>query len=254
MWSNPSDLKWRQWVYRSLRVMVLVLSLFLIISISIDTFENVAFYRQPNFIKIQFWICVAFLFDFFFEWLMAEKKWEYFYTHLIFLIVSIPYLPIIHHYGWTFSPTVTYLLQFIPLVRGGYALAIVVGRFSYNRATGLFATYLVTLLATVYFASLVFFVFEHKINPLVVNYEDALWWAFMDVTTVGCNIIAVTPIGRILSVVLAAFGMMMFPIFTVYLTSVIKRRNSEWNPLVGAFTDDDTSPKHPTSVPDNVKN
>ena len=49
----------------------------------------------------------------------------------------------------------------------------------------------------------------------------------MDVTTVVSNIIAVTTTGRVLSVVLAALGMMMFPIFTVYITSIIERRNKE---------------------------
>lgn len=68
---------------------------------------------------------------------------------------------------------------------------------------------------------------EHGPNPLVKGYGDALWWAFMDVTTVGSNIIAVTPTGRVLSVLLAALGMMMFPIFTVYVTSLVERRNKE---------------------------
>lgn len=83
------------------------------------------------------------------------------------------------------------------------------------------------LLATVYFSSLIFFVLEHKVNPLVANYGDALWWAFMDVTTVGSNISAITVTGRVLSVVLAALGMMMFPIFTVYVTSLVQKSNEE---------------------------
>ena len=49
----------------------------------------------------------------------------------------------------------------------------------------------------VYFSSLIFFVIEQKVNPEVKDYNDALWWAFMDVTTVGSNIIAITPTGRI---------------------------------------------------------
>ena len=53
--------------------------------------------------------------------------------------------------GWTFSPEITYMLRFIPLVRGGYAMAIVVGWLRYNRASGLFVSYLTMLLATVYF-------------------------------------------------------------------------------------------------------
>jgi len=96
---------------------------------------------------------------------------------------------------------------------------------TYNKASGLFVTYLTTLLATVYFSSLAFYVMEHGVNTLVTGYGDALWWAFMDVTTVGSNIYAVTPTGKILSVVLAALGMMMFPIFTVYVTSLVQQAN-----------------------------
>lgn len=95
----------------------------------------------------------------------------------------------------------------------------------YNRASSLFVSYLTMLLATVYFSSLAFFVLEHRVNPLVNGYGDALWWAFMDVTTVGSNIIAQTVTGRVLSVLLAALGMMMFPIFTVYITNLIQQSN-----------------------------
>ncbi len=227
---NEKEFKARRILYNLLHLIVLGLSIFLVVSISIDTFKNIAFYKAPHFLKIQFWICVFFMFDFFVEWIMAEKKWRYFYTHIFFLLVSIPYLPIIDFFGWKFSSQLTYLIQYIPLVRGGYALAIVVGWFSYNKATGLFFTYLFTLLATVYFSSLVFFVFEKEVNKLVTDYMDALWWAAMDVTTVGSNIVAVTPVGRVLSVLLAALGMMMFPIFTVYVTSLIQKNKN--NPVL----------------------
>lgn len=142
--------------------------------------------------------------------------------------MSVPYLWIIHRLGLDFfSPRVAYLLQYIPLVRGGYALAMVVGWITSNRAAGLFATYLIMLVATVYFSSLVFFMFEQGVNTGVKTYADALWWASMDVTTVGSAISPVTPEGRILAVVLAALGMMMFPIFTVYITSIVtKKRKS----------------------------
>ena len=177
--------------------------------------------------KVQLWICVLFLFDFILELFLSKNKWHYLSTHFIFLLVAIPYQNIISYMGWTFSPEVTYMIRFVPLVRGGYAMAIVVGWLTYNKASGLFVSYLTMLLATVYFSSLAFFVLEHKVNPLVTGYGDALWWAFMDVTTVGSNIIAVTVTGRVLSVLLAALGMMMFPIFTVYVTSLIQKKNKE---------------------------
>lgn len=223
-----------------MHVIILLLSLFLIVVISVDTFNNIPFITQGSYLKIQFWICMFFIADFVLEFFLSRRKLYYLQTHLIFLIVSIPYLNIINYYGIEFSPEITYFLRFIPLARSGYALAIVVGWLSSNKASGLFVSYLTMLLATVYFSSLIFFVIEHKVNPQVVGYDDALWWAFMDVTTVGSNIYAVTPTGRILSVLLAALGMMMFPIFTVYVTSLIQNANKRKNEL---YKEDDTSAK-----------
>lgn len=214
-------------IYALLHVLILLLSLFLVIIISIDTYHNEAFYKQPEFMKVQLWICVVFLADFFIEFFLSPQKGHYLATHFIFFLVSVPYNAIIAHYGWEFNPTLTYFIRYIPLIRGGYAMSIVVSWFTYNRATGLFISYLATLLFTIYFSSLAFFLFEHGVNPLVKDYDDALWWAFMDATTVGCNIVAVTTVGRVLSVLLAAVGMMMFPIFTVYVTNILTTRHKQ---------------------------
>ena len=229
-------------IYAGMHIAVLTLSLFLIISISVDTFRNIAFYKAPEYMQIQFWVCMLFLLDFFVEWAMAEKKWRYLFTHFLFFLVSIPYGAIIDYYHLTFSPQVEYLLRYIPLVRGGYALAMVVGWLTANKATGLFLSYTISLLATLYFSSIIFFVFEQDVNPLVNNYSDALWWAAMDMTTVGSNIIAVTGIGKVLSVILAAFGMMLFPIFTVYITNLIQNHNKRgWVIGEGNFLSEEES-------------
>lgn len=225
--SKISTFLHHRYIIDTLHVLVLFLSIFLVLIISIDTFHNQAFYKEPLFMRVQLWICVFFLADFFIEYFLSDNKKHYVLTHFIFFLVAIPYNAIISHYGWTFSPTLTYVLRYFPLIRGGYAMSIVVSWFTYNRATGLFISYLATLLFTIYFSSLAFFLFEHGVNPLVKDYTDALWWAAMDATTVGSNIIAVTPVGRVLSVLLAAIGMMMFPIFTVYVTNILTKKNKE---------------------------
>lgn len=219
--------KVKQDVYNVLHVIILILSLFLVISISIDTFNNIPFQTEASYLKIQLWICLFFLFDFFLELILADKKFAYLRSHFIFFIISIPFLNIIDYYHIKLTEEVNYFIRFIPLVRGGYAMAIIVGRFTKSKVTGLFVSYLTMLLATVYFSSLLFFAIEHKVNPLVTKYSDCLWWAFMNVTTVGSNIYAITTAGRILSVVLAALGMMMFPIFTVYITNEFQKVNKK---------------------------
>ena len=212
---------WRNYesrIYGILHILILLLSVFLIITISIDTFHNISFLNQGNYMEIQLWICSFFMFDFLLEYLR---------NRFIFFLVSIPYLNIFSYLNLNFSSETYYFLRFIPLVRSGYALAIVVGWLSYNKISSLFISYVTMLMATVYFSSLIFFVLEHAVNPMVTRYTDALWWAFMDVTTVGSNIYAVTATGKILSVVLAALGMMMFPIFTVYVTSLLQKFNAQ---------------------------
>lgn len=211
-------------IYGILHVIVLLLSLFLVISISIDTFKNIPFESEELYRKNRLWICLFFMFVFFLELFLSERKWKFFYTHFLFFLISIPYLDIIEFFNISLSKEAAYFIKFIPLVRGGYALAFIVGRFTESKATSLFFTYLILLLANVYFFSLLFFAIEHKVNPAVKEYLDALWWALMNVTTVGSNIYAVTISGKVLTVVIAALGMLMFPIFTVYITSLMQKK------------------------------
>ncbi len=210
-----------------LHLLIMLLSAILIILISVDTFRNISFYDEPRFQHWQFWICMVFMLDFFIEFFLASDKWRYLRTHFIFFVVSIPYQAILFHFGWVLSEELSYLVRYMPLIRGGYALAIVVNWLTSNKVSGLFFTYIITLFSTIYFASLTFYLFEHSLNPLVQSYDDALWWACMDVTTVGSNITAVTGVGRVLSILLAALGMMMFPIFTVYVQNIVTHRNKE---------------------------
>lgn len=71
-------------IYGILHIIILLMSLFLVISISIDTFKGIPFYTQSSYMKIQLWICIWFLFDFVLEFFLAKHKWRYIRTHFIF--------------------------------------------------------------------------------------------------------------------------------------------------------------------------
>ena len=74
----------RKGIYGILHVLILCLSLFLIISISMDTFHNIPFINQGSYLRIQFWICMFFLFDFLLEFFLAPDKWRYLSSHFVF--------------------------------------------------------------------------------------------------------------------------------------------------------------------------
>ncbi|MEF9986616.1 MAG: ion channel [Bacteroidales bacterium] len=213
-----------------MQVSVLILCGYLIYLISGAVFRGEVYFNSARLMSIQLWICTwfitVFIIDFF---LSGKRKWKYLRDNFIFLIISIPYLNIIDFMGWNTSFTVQEIgmLRFIPLIRGGYALAYLVKWLSINKISSIFFSYIIILLSCIYFGSLIFYEIEQGINIMVLSYWDAAWWALMDATTVGSNIYAVTPIGKILSVLLAALGMMMFPIFTIYITTLIQNKKKK---------------------------
>lgn len=202
-----------------LNTLVIVGSLVIITVLSIELLSQKTIVTYGDVLRIQGIVCAIFLVDFAVRLVYSKDKRRYLLHNFMFLLVSIPYMNIVSWFSLEVSTSVYFVLRLMPLVRGGYGIAIVISYITRSKITNLFFTYIVTIIATTYFASLIFFSLERGVNSQVVTFDDALWWAFMDVTTVGSNIYAVTGVGRVLSVILAASGMMMFPIFTAYITT-----------------------------------
>lgn len=206
---------------------VLLLSLGLIVFISYDTFQQIDFLQNRVYMNFQFWVCVIFMADFFLEWWLAEPgtKLRYLASRWFFFLISIPWLNLMHLTNADLPQHTLYFLRFIPLVRGAYSLALVVGAVSSNRALNLLASYAAILASIIYFASLIFFEQEYPVNSDVTSYWSALWWAGMNVTTIGCYINPMTLAGKVCAVTLAACGMLMLPLFTVFVSNSVKAYN-----------------------------
>lgn len=218
-------ISWKtQYLYIS-HIFAVIVSTILVFIISFETFSNSHFLTDTIYAKLELSICLYFMLDTIFLWCISDDKWKIFRRYLIIFLLSIPYSGIIHYFSLALPNEVLYLVRFIPLVRGGVALAMLVFMTVKNIASGLLISYILLLLSTSYFLSLIFYVFEAGVNPLVKNYGDVIWWAAMTVTTLGSNIIAVTVVGKVVTTILAAVGMMIFPVFTVYVTSVVQRMN-----------------------------
>lgn len=210
-------------VANTMHFIVLVLSVLLIVYISIDTFKKIQFLDNANYMTFQLWVCIVFMLDFFIEWFFAINKKAYFWHRLPFLLLSVPYLNIIASLDLHLSHDALYFVRFIPLARGALALSIVMSYISKNAITNFFMSYLTIMLMTVYFCSLIFYQREMGVNPQVDSYWTALWWSAMNMSTVGCYINPMTVAGKIVAVILPVSGMIIFPLFTVYLTDYVTR-------------------------------
>jgi voltage-gated potassium channel len=73
---------------------------------------------------------------------------------------------------------------------------------------------------SVFTAALLMLAFERRANAEIENFADALWWAFVTITTVGYGDISpVTGEGRIIAVFLMVLGITLFGVLTAGLAA-----------------------------------
>ncbi len=209
---------------RLMHGVVIIVSLLLIVYVSYDILNGIALVEAERYLAFQLFVCLVFLTSLFVDWYLAIHKWRFLVHNFLFLLVSIPYLNVIHWSGVIMSEEAYTYVRFIPLIRSAFALAVVVGYFSKNKLTSLFMAYLVVLLAGIYFASLIFYKVEYGVNEAVTSFPLVIWCAFMNVTTLGSPIVPATAVGKVIYVFLGFLGMTMLPLFTVYVSNLIKSK------------------------------
>ena len=208
----------------TLHFLVLVASCIMIIWITRSTLTSMSFLVDTSYLNFQFWVCILFMIDIAVEWYYSQQKLRYIITNSLFIIISIPYLNIIHHFNLQLPGEVMYLIRFIPLIRAGYVFALVSGALTSNKSLSIFWVYMIWVITSLYIGALLFFVEEHSINPQVDTIWTSLWWAALDMTTVGSNINAMTATGKTIAIILSAEGIMLFPVFTVYVTNAVLKK------------------------------
>ena len=207
--------------------LVLVLSFGLIVFISYDTYRGVNYLENNVYMTYQLICCIFFLFDYFYRFFISPHKWRFFVFALPFLLISIPYLNIIVLLNINVSREALLYLCFIPILRGLFALIMVVSFIAKKMTTTVFASYILVIIPLVYMCGLIFYIAEKDINTGVKNFWYALWWAGMNVTTIGCDINPMTAPGMIISFLLSLMGIIMLPLFTVYCGDILTTLNKK---------------------------
>lgn len=183
---------------------------------------------SPTYLLIQFFVCLVFLMDFVVRWATSQHKSRFFRHNLIYFLLSIPYLNIIYWCGATLPHDHELIVGLIPLLRAFLAMVIIIRWLvDSNRMRRIFVAYIFTVVVFTYISALVFYDYEAPVNDRLDGFGNALWWAWMNVTTVGAQIFPVTTIGKIFCVMLPSLGMMFFPIFTTYVLQEFAARKED---------------------------
>lgn len=218
--------RWQHWLLMGLHIAVLAGCGLLLVMISADVFKGQNFLMDRTYRHVQVWVCLLFMLDIIVEICLSPRRWHYVLGHILFILIAIPWTSLLGL--WHLSTSIEhihilYFLQYIPLLRVAYVIYLIAGAMQGNKVQGMFAGYLSLLLAVVYMSSLIFFLEEKGFNRLVCSYWDALYWSYMNLSTTGCAIPAFSTTGKILNIILPGVGLILFPVFTVYITRSVQR-------------------------------
>lgn len=212
----------------SLRRMInLIAGIALLVGVSVEVLTGNHHTYSEWYMWLQLVVCIIFIIDFASALVARDTKHHYYMLNLLSLIVSIPYLNILSWLDVPLDRGVAVTVAALPLLRSFVAMGVVVKWFINGKANRLFGAYLFTVVCFTYLAALMFFDYEVGVNEKLNGFGNALWWAWMNVTTVGAAIFPVTAVGKVLAVLLPALGMMFFPIFTIYVTNMYDIKQSD---------------------------
>ncbi|MBI1767441.1 MAG: potassium channel family protein [Bacteroidetes bacterium] len=193
---------------------VLILSTYVLIALLVDSFFVLPTEISRLLTLIDNAICFVFIFDFLQRLFTARSKLEYLKWGWIDLISSIPTVDYLR-----FGRFVR-LLRILRVLRAFRSLKFIVNHLFKNRTQATFASVSLIAVLMIIFGSISLLQVEQDPNSNIKTAEDAIWWAFVTITTVGYgDKYPVTTEGRIIAAFLMVTGVGLFGTFTGYMTS-----------------------------------
>lgn len=197
-----------------LNLLVLVLSIYVLLALIVDTVFTV----PPEIAKILNFvdngICIFFLIEFGVRFYQADNKLKFMKWGWIDLISSIPNVDFLRA-GRTLR-----LIRLLRILRAFRSTKHLVNHIYQNKAQGAFTTVSILAVILIIFSSISVLQFETDPNSNIKTAEDALWWSYVTITTVGYgDKFPVTTGGRIIGVFLMTGGVGLFGTFTAFVSS-----------------------------------
>jgi voltage-gated potassium channel len=195
-------------------IIILVLSLYVLISLIVTTLFVLSDEVTVLLNYVDNLICIIFLVDFAIRFKKANNKLVFKKWGWIDLISSIPYIDFLR------AGRVLRLIRLIRVFRAFKATKLIFEHINRNKKqTALTSVALISFLMVI-FSSIAILQFEKDINSNIKTAEDAIWWSYVTITTVGYgDKFPITTEGRIIGAVLMTMGVGIFGTFTALVSS-----------------------------------
>ena len=205
------------------QLIIVLLSIYVLGSLLITAFFTLPSEMMVLLSYIDTAICLVFLIDFVIRFSKAPSKLQFMKWGWIDLISSIPTLE------YARAGRALRLIRLLRVLRAFRSTRVLVKHLYQRKANGAIASALIIAILMLLFSSIAILQVETAENSNITTAEDALWWAFVTITTVGYgDKFPVTTEGRIIAMFLMTTGVGLFGIFTAYVASLFVEDKTNW--------------------------
>jgi voltage-gated potassium channel len=197
-----------------LNILILLLSFYVLIALLVDTLFILPLEISRLLDYIDNIICIVFLIDFSIRFRKADNKLTFMKWGWIDLIASIPTLDFMR------AGRLLRVIRLIRLFRAFRSTKHIVEHVFKNKIQGTLTSVAIIAVLMLLFSSVAILQFETEADSNIKTAEDAIWWSYVTITTVGYgDKYPVTTEGRLIAVLLITVGVGLFGTFTAFVSS-----------------------------------
>lgn len=195
-------------------LIILILSFYVLIALLVDAFVTLdpEVSRMLNLIDNM--VCLIFIIDFIRNFRQAPNKLQFLKWGWIDLLASIPNVDFLR------AGRLLRVVRLIRIIRAFRSTKLLVDYIFRDKPRGAFTSVSIIAVLLLLFSSVAILLVETDPEANIKTAEDAIWWAFVTLTTTGYgDRYPVTTEGRLIAAVLMVAGVGLFGTFTGYVAS-----------------------------------
>lgn len=205
-----------------LNLAVIILTFYVLGALVVDTFWVLSAETSKLLTYFDYAICIFFFFEFLYRFTQAENKLVFMKWGWIDLLACIPMIDFLR------AGRILRLIRLFRIIRAFRSSRQLLNHIFANKAKGALTSVSVLAILLIIFSSIAILAVETDPKSNIKNAEDAIWWTYTTITTVGYgDKYPVTTEGRILAMILMTFGVGFFGTFTAYIASIFVANNKE---------------------------
>ncbi|KAA3436262.1 ion transporter [Rufibacter hautae] len=197
-----------------LNITVFILSLYVLGSLVVDTIYVLPEETSTLLRYLDNAICAFFFLEFCIRLYKAENKLKFMRWGWIDLVSSIPMVDFLR------AGRLLRLIRIFRILRAFRSTQQLLHHLFVSKAKGAFTSVFIIAILLIIFSSIAILQVETDPNSNIKTAEDAIWWAYVTITTVGYgDKFPVTTEGRLIAAILMTAGVGLFGTFTAYVAS-----------------------------------